>query len=243
MHTPSRQTIAATALIVALTFAVSGDTAAADESTVFTFVGGGWGHSVGLSQYGAYGMSREGFTAEQIISHYYTGASVQVVSPDFGGPLWVNIDVVEPVGLAAATASFTVMSTSAASLGVPVMLSNNGIGDPVTVAPGETFVVSKNADGTCYTECGGTIIGVDCPASAPTPSPICDDTSLWAVKSVGGKCWNYCSADISQQHEVDTSFCTIGKPTATGKLTPKTMDVNIYLVGGIALAAFLLSRQ
>ena len=40
------------------------------------------------------------------------------------------------------------MSTSADSLGVPVMLSNNGIGDPVTVAPGETFVVSKNADGT-----------------------------------------------------------------------------------------------
>src|SRR3990170_8168935 len=114
-------------LLLALSVLGPSGSAAADESTVFTFVGGGWGHSVGLSQYGAFGMSREGFTADQIISHYYTGASVQVVHPDFGGPLWVNIDVVEPVGLAAATASFTVMSTSAASLGVPVMLSNNGI--------------------------------------------------------------------------------------------------------------------
>jgi len=106
--------------------------------------------------------------------------------------------------------------------------------------------VGKNTDGTCYTECGGTIISVDCPVTTvptTTPSSICDDTSLWAVKSVGGKCWNYCTADLANQYEVDASACAIGKSTATGKLKPKTSDINIYLIGGIALAAYILMNQ
>ena len=149
-HTIEQRRAGALTLLVIVLALYPVGTAAADDSTVFTFVGGGWGHSVGLSQYGAYGMSREGFTAEQIISHYYTGASVQVVHPDFGGPLWVNIDVVEPVGLATAIASFTVMPTSVASPGVPVVLNSVPASPtPVVVAPGETFVVTSNGDGTC----------------------------------------------------------------------------------------------
>ena len=37
------------------------------------FVGEGWGHSVGMSQYGAYAMALGGSTAEQILAHYYNG--------------------------------------------------------------------------------------------------------------------------------------------------------------------------
>lgn len=44
-----------------------------------TFSGAGWGHGVGLSQYGALGMAREGATAEQIVRHYYTGTTVAPV--------------------------------------------------------------------------------------------------------------------------------------------------------------------
>ncbi|MDN5293428.1 MAG: stage sporulation protein [Eubacteriales bacterium] len=40
----------------------------------FIFVGRGDGHGVGMSQWGAYGMAKEGYTAAQIISHYYNGA-------------------------------------------------------------------------------------------------------------------------------------------------------------------------
>ena len=45
----------------------------AAASTTFTFDGGGWGHSVGLSQYGALGMSQEGYSWDQILIHYFTG--------------------------------------------------------------------------------------------------------------------------------------------------------------------------
>jgi SpoIID/LytB domain protein len=36
-----------------------------------TFFGRGWGHGVGLSQYGAHGRALEGQTAQQILAHYY----------------------------------------------------------------------------------------------------------------------------------------------------------------------------
>ena len=44
-------------LAAALTFAVVQPAVSAQAATVFTFEGGGYGHSVGMSQFGAYGMA------------------------------------------------------------------------------------------------------------------------------------------------------------------------------------------
>lgn len=40
----------------------------------------GYGHGIGMSQWGANGMAKEGFTATQILKHYYTGVSFQQAS-------------------------------------------------------------------------------------------------------------------------------------------------------------------
>ncbi|WP_244868389.1 stage II sporulation protein D [Paenibacillus sp. J53TS2] len=40
----------------------------------------GYGHGVGMSQWGANGMAKEGYTATQILKHYYTGISFQQAS-------------------------------------------------------------------------------------------------------------------------------------------------------------------
>jgi stage II sporulation protein D len=42
----------------------------------YTFFGKGWGHGTGLCQAGAYGMAFRGWTAEQIVKHYYTGVEI-----------------------------------------------------------------------------------------------------------------------------------------------------------------------
>jgi len=60
-----------TALIGALLFVTP---AAAEEMVHIT--GGGWGHGIGMSQYGAYGRARRGDSANQILEHYYSGAEV-----------------------------------------------------------------------------------------------------------------------------------------------------------------------
>lgn len=42
----------------------------------FVFTGSGWGHNVGLSQNGALGMAKKGYTAEEIIHFYYTDVTI-----------------------------------------------------------------------------------------------------------------------------------------------------------------------
>lgn len=44
-------------------------------------VGHGWGHGLGMSQYGALGMAQMGFNHMQILNHYYTGVTLR---PDYG---------------------------------------------------------------------------------------------------------------------------------------------------------------
>ena len=49
----------------------SGSTAAS-----YTFTGRGWGHGVGMCQYGAFGLAKMGVRYDEIIKHYYTGVDL-----------------------------------------------------------------------------------------------------------------------------------------------------------------------
>ena len=55
------------------------------EEGVFTFETAGYGHGVGLSQYGAEVMAKEGASREEILLHYYTGASLSALGDVFPG--------------------------------------------------------------------------------------------------------------------------------------------------------------
>ena len=41
-----------------------------------TFTGRGFGHGVGMSQWGAYALAEEGKSAEEIIQHYFTNVDI-----------------------------------------------------------------------------------------------------------------------------------------------------------------------
>ncbi|MFL5955639.1 MAG: SpoIID/LytB domain-containing protein [Gaiellaceae bacterium] len=58
--------IGVAALLAALAFP-----AAANAGTVFLLDGRGWGHGVGMSQWGAEGYARHGYGYRQILAHYY----------------------------------------------------------------------------------------------------------------------------------------------------------------------------
>ena len=48
------------------------------SSGTFTFTSYGWGHGVGMSQWGACMYARKGYTYDQILTHYYVGTRVSL---------------------------------------------------------------------------------------------------------------------------------------------------------------------
>ena len=60
------------ALVAALLLA-----APASAAERLTIRGAGFGHGVGMSQYGAYGMAQNGSSYRDILAHYYTGTQVE----------------------------------------------------------------------------------------------------------------------------------------------------------------------
>jgi len=68
MHRGTRIPLAALACALALPAAAS--------AKVWIVKGAGFGHGVGMSQYGAYGYAKHGFRYDQILTHYYTGTAI-----------------------------------------------------------------------------------------------------------------------------------------------------------------------
>lgn len=111
----------------------------------WTLSGSGWGHGVGMSQYGAMEMAKDGKSAAEILRYYYSGTSYDAV-PDTA-KLAVNI------GEAVAR---TTLTSSA--------LSNGGGGVKVT-AGGVTIAGSAGATLTATQH--GTGVSVSCPSCKP----------------------------------------------------------------------------
>jgi hypothetical protein len=79
-----RRTATRLTLAAALIFPVLPASAASEQPWIFE--GGGWGHGVGMSQFGVLGQVQGGRSVEQILRYYYTGTSLGAVPGDH----WVN---------------------------------------------------------------------------------------------------------------------------------------------------------
>ncbi len=54
-----------------------GDSKESSKNKGLPFSGTGWGHSVGMSQYGAKGMAEAGYTYQEILAHYFVGTNLE----------------------------------------------------------------------------------------------------------------------------------------------------------------------
>lgn len=59
----------------------------------FAFVGGGFGHGVGLSQFGSYNLGRLGWSSDRILSFYFPGTQLQPMSRAIA--LWRDRPVIQ----------------------------------------------------------------------------------------------------------------------------------------------------
>ena len=141
-HRPPRRphagAVAVVALVVALCGSVAGSAGAgAATPTSFTFDGGGWGHGVGMSQYGARGMATQGGTAVTILQHYYTGADVARLPEQNAHRVLV----------APAARSFTFVAGQSITVKGPTgtVLGTAGAGATVTVTRSGSSVVVTGA--------------------------------------------------------------------------------------------------
>src|SRR2546427_1322657 len=50
--------------------------APAAQNPTFVITGHGWGHGVGMSQYGAYGYAQHDYTYPNILAHYFPGTQL-----------------------------------------------------------------------------------------------------------------------------------------------------------------------
>lgn len=73
-----RRTAAVAAVLAVLVSGLVASTAAPAGATggVLEITGGGWGHGIGMGQYGAKGMADAGSTYRQILQHFYRGVTV-----------------------------------------------------------------------------------------------------------------------------------------------------------------------
>ena len=150
-HSPRWQRAAAAVAGAILTASLVPIYAASAADTSITLSGGGYGHSVGLSQFGAYGMARDGFGWAEIMSHYYTGATPGAVDPAMAArPLWVNLQTEQ------ASVSFTIRATGETPT-VPVVFSSTA--GTLSAVAGDTVTITRSGDTCSVSSSAGSFTG------------------------------------------------------------------------------------
>ena len=111
----------------------------------YSLEGAGWGHGVGLSQYGSKAMAADSATYDEILNRYFPGSLVVPFDNVAAGtfltaettPLWVGL--LQGVG----TVSFSVSGGSAQlCFDAPELC-------PIKADPGESWRFGQQGDGTC----------------------------------------------------------------------------------------------
>ena len=118
----------------------------------YTFVGGGWGHGTGMSQYGALGRAEAGHTYEEILAFYYDSTTLttdpNLVPDDVDVRIAVHSTTVfRPTGLLTVSMDGRFLDTTVNTL--TVRRGNGG-----------WHINSSNID-WCQGFCSGTVLTVD----------------------------------------------------------------------------------
>src|SRR3954447_1459100 len=118
--------VAALTMVSTLSLALSVVTAPpAFADTTFQLTGGGWGHGVGMGQYGALGMSQQGVNAPGIIQSFYASTAIQGLSQ----PSNIRVQLHSAIGSTTVTGDGTVHYWANGN-----HYGQGGPGQPVTIS-------------------------------------------------------------------------------------------------------------
>jgi stage II sporulation protein D len=117
-------------------------TAPAGSGPLFLVSGHGWGHGVGMSQYGAWGYAQHGATYQQILDHYYPGTTLgtsasvtfRVLLADKQKRLTISSDV--PFSVKDANRTRVSLDAGSVAFGPDLTLNGQALVAPLVFSPG-----------------------------------------------------------------------------------------------------------
>ncbi|MCZ4497047.1 MAG: SpoIID/LytB protein [Thermoleophilia bacterium] len=136
--------------------------ASARSSAQYRIEGGGWGHGIGLSQYGADGYAKKGWTVDRIIGHYFPGTVLAARPTD--GP--TSLRVLLKRG--PFTPRFQMLSAGEV---------RHGLAAPLEVAPGDVVEVARE---------GAMLTATRVRGAERTPVTIASPADVTLVPAVDG---------------------------------------------------------
>ncbi len=249
---------AATSLLAAGPKAVRGTTTttttAATTTTstakvVLAISGHGWGHGLGMSQWGAYGYAKHGWTYDRILAHYYVGttigpAPVSTVRVLLEQKPKVTIESADPWSVTDATGTKTKLDPGSITLTPDLTIAGQPLEAPLTFAGPTPLTV----DGKPYR--GRVIVNAD-PKRVEAvdlvalenylrgvvPSEMPFDWAPEALKAQAVAARSYALANLNQTRDFDLYGDTrdqvygginAEQPAATAAITATKGQVVLY---------------
>ena len=128
--------------------AALGPAAPGRAADAFTFYGSGFGHGLGMSQWGAYGLAQEGWTHQRVLTHFYSGTKLaQADAP----PKTLRIGLVQ---------GKTKIRLTASSGDVDLRIGNAKTGDIAgTIPNGETWTIRIASQAYKIVDANGDQVG------------------------------------------------------------------------------------
>ncbi|MEA2556431.1 MAG: stage sporulation protein [Actinomycetota bacterium] len=196
----------------ALTAGPAPDPGAATRSPGnFTFFGSGWGHGLGMSQWGAYGLSKKNWNHSRILEHFYSGTTVVKEA---------NLPQTIRVGLTSGNAT---ISLHAAGGPVSLRTGDQNTGHLVGKVPGgKTWTVRAVATGYKIVDQNGHTVG-----GSPVGGPSLD---LFATYASGGARVTIPQAGASYDHGY-IQFEMTGNPSSRKMKLVLPIKLEDYLLG------------
>ena len=231
---PSQLLTAASAVVIAASVLVTAPAGAqsnngtapvlvVDPNASVTFTGNGWGHGVGMSQWGTYARAQAGQTTPEILSFYYPGTELV---ENYGRPDSGPAPTPQPTPVPTPTPTPT-------STGLPPPTADS---IRVVLATTNTTMLTPEGLNRITVDDENIAVGNQDVARAPAQAPIAFSRSdgQWRITYNGiDICPNGCAGDTAQLHfATDTAVAvsTTGRSYSHGRfnLVATTHDPNRF---------------
>src|SRR4051794_18160594 len=206
---------AGAATATAATTTAATPTLTSTAPSVLAFTGHGWGHGLGMSQWGAYGYAKHGWTYDKILTHYYPlttlgKASVTTVRVLVAQAKKVTLSSEAPWSATDRTGAKTSLDAGPMTLGPKLLLDGSPVAGPLTfTAKSPISVDGKAYRGRIVVSGDGRLLtivdvaGLEAYVKGVVPSEMPSTWAPEAVKAQAVAARSYALANLAKGRPFD----------------------------------------